>query len=325
MWFVNLISKLDNKWGTPTPIQLEDPKYGIIVPIRAFGQFGLRISNPRLFLETIVGTIKIYSSSKIVEYFNGKIISTISTEIGKKIILDKLSVLEMSVHLESLSVFSENKIKEEFSKFGIEVVNFFIMSINIPEDDPSVIKLKEIKAKAMYINTVGKDVYSFDRSMDVMETAAGNEGNSGNLMGAGMGLGMGLGIGGTMGNQMSNISGQMNSTLHQNTVSCWKCKAIIPVNTKFCGSCGAEQSNEVKDNPTMLTCSKCSKITPTGQKFCLHCGEEFNLCKSCNSDNLAAAKFCINCGKPMDNKCPDCGNELLPNAKFCGSCGHTLT
>jgi membrane protease subunit (stomatin/prohibitin family) len=216
VWYVNLISKLDNRWGTPTPIQLEDPKYGIIVPVRAFGQFGLRISNPRLFLESLVGTIKIYSADMIVEYFTGKIISSITTAIGKKIILENVSVLQMAVLLDDLSKYCENAIKEEFNKFGIEIVNFYIMSINIPENDPSVIKLKEIKEKAMYIKTVGKDVYSFDKSMDVMETAAGNEGNAGGMMGAGMGLGMGLGVGGNMGNQMGNISNQMNTNLQQN-------------------------------------------------------------------------------------------------------------
>ena len=121
----------------------------------------------------------------------------------------------MSVLLEDLSTYCELVIKEEFRKYGIDIVNFYIMSINVPEKDPSVVKLKEIKEKAMYINTVGKDVYSFDASMDVMKTAAGNEGNSGGLMGAGMGLGMGLGVGGNMGNQMSNISNQMNTNLQQ--------------------------------------------------------------------------------------------------------------
>ncbi len=324
VWFINLISKLDNKWGTSTAIQLEDPKYGIIVPVRAFGQFGFKISNPKLFLETLVGTINIYSAQKIVEYFTGKIITTISTAIGKKILIEKLSVLEMSAHLDDLSSFTEGRVNEEFAKFGIEVVNFYIMSINVPESDPSVIKLKEIKAKAMYINTVGKDVYSFDRSMDVLETAAGNEGNSGNLMGAGMGLGLGLGVGGNMGNQMSNISSQMNSKLQQNTVNCCQCNSIIPGNTTFCGSCGAEQINKSNESTKMIICSKCSKTSPYGQKFCLHCGEELNLCKNCNVDNLANATFCINCGKPMDNKCPSCSNELPPNAKFCGTCGHKL-
>ena len=38
VWYVNLISKLDNKWGTVRPINLEDPLYGVVVPARAFGQ-----------------------------------------------------------------------------------------------------------------------------------------------------------------------------------------------------------------------------------------------------------------------------------------------
>ena len=215
VWFVNLISKLDNKWGTPTPIQLEDPKYGVIIPVRAFGQFGFKISNPSLFLESLVGTIKVYNADKIIEYFIGKIISTITIAIGKKIILENVSVLQISVLLDDLSKYSESSIKDEFAKFGIDIVNFFIVSINIPESDPSVIKLKEIKEKAMYINTVGRDVYSFDKSMEVMDKAASNEGSVGGTMGAGMGLGMGLGVGSNMGNQMGNISSQMNSTLAQ--------------------------------------------------------------------------------------------------------------
>jgi membrane protease subunit (stomatin/prohibitin family) len=216
VWFVNLITKLDNKWGTITPLQLEDPMYGIVVPVRAYGQFGLKIYEPKLFLETLVGTVNIYSAEKIVEYFTGKIITTITTAIGKKIIQEKIPILQMSVLLEDLSKYCEIVIKEEFAKYGIDIVNFYIMSINVPEKDPSVVKLKEIKEKAMYINTVGKDVYSFDASMDVMKTAAGNEGNAGVIMGAGMGLGLGLGVGGNMGNQMGNISNQMNTNLQQN-------------------------------------------------------------------------------------------------------------
>lgn len=84
VWFINLISKLDNKWGTPTPIQLEDPKYNIVVPVRAFGQFGMSISDPKKFLQTLVGNMKDFSTEKVVEYFKGKIISSTTSAIGKK-------------------------------------------------------------------------------------------------------------------------------------------------------------------------------------------------------------------------------------------------
>ena len=81
------------------------------------------------------------------------------------------------------------------------------MSINVPEDDPSVIKLKEAKDLAAKVNIAGKDIYQMDRSFDVMDKAAENDGTMGGTMGAGMGMGMGFG----MGNVMGNLTGNMNT------------------------------------------------------------------------------------------------------------------
>jgi membrane protease subunit (stomatin/prohibitin family) len=206
VWYVNLISKLDNKWGTPTPIQLEDPKYSVIVPVRAFGQFGMSIENPRKFLESLVGNMSDFSTNKVVEYFKGKVISSFTSAIGRKIVLEGISVLQMHVLLDDLSEYCKEKIKEEFSRYGIRIENFYIMSINVPEDDPSVIKLKEAKDLAARVNIAGKDIYHADRSYDVLNQAAQNQGSLGGTMGAGMGLGIGFGIG----NQMGNMAGNMN-------------------------------------------------------------------------------------------------------------------
>lgn len=206
VWYINMISKLDNKWGTPTPIQLEDPKYNIIVPVRAFGQFGMSIENPKLFLQTLVGNMKQFSTEKVVEYFQGKVISSITSAIGKKMVLEGISVLQIHVLLDDLSEYCKEKIQQEFFNYGIKVENFYLMSINVPESDPSVIKLKEAKDLAAKINIAGKDVYQMDRSFNVMDTAAQNEGTMGGTMGAGMGIGLGFG----MGNQMGNMAGNMN-------------------------------------------------------------------------------------------------------------------
>ncbi|MGG7036778.1 MAG: SPFH domain-containing protein, partial [Flavobacterium sp.] len=91
VWFVNLITKLDNKWGTTSPILLEDPKYGIIIPVRAFGQYGFKVSNPRLFIESLVGNLPTYNADKIQEYFKGKIITSLTSSISKKLITDSIS------------------------------------------------------------------------------------------------------------------------------------------------------------------------------------------------------------------------------------------
>ena len=81
VWFVNQLSILDVKWGTPTPIQLEDPKYNIIIPIRSYGQYGLRVENSRLFLETLVGNMTTFTVDKITDYFRGKVLSIFTNYI----------------------------------------------------------------------------------------------------------------------------------------------------------------------------------------------------------------------------------------------------
>lgn len=208
VWYVNQISKLDNKWGTTTPILLEDPKYGIIIPVRAFGQYGFKISNPRIFLENLTGNLPSFSADKIQEYFKGKIISSLTSLIAKKLIKDSISILEINIILEELSLFCQEKISDEFKKFGLEVVNFYFLSINVPLDDPSVIKLKEAKDLAAKVKITGKELYQMDRSFDILDNAAKNEGGvAGNLMGAGLGLGLGAGVG----TQMSNVSGNLNT------------------------------------------------------------------------------------------------------------------
>ena len=89
-------------------------------------------------------------------------------------------------------------------KNGIGVVEFAIMSINFPEDDPSVVKLKEAKALVARLNVAGRDVYQMERSFDVLEKAAANEGAGGQFASMGAGLGVGASIGNAVGNSVGS-------------------------------------------------------------------------------------------------------------------------
>ena len=54
--------------------------------------------------------------------------------------------------------------------------------------------------------------YQQDRSFDVLETAAGNEGTAGGLLGAGLGLGLGVGIGPTMAHSIADVPSVMSTS-----------------------------------------------------------------------------------------------------------------
>ena len=205
VWFVNKLAILDAKWGTTTPIQLEDPKYGIIVPVRAFGQYGLKVIDPKLFMETIVGNVTTISTDKIDSYFKGRMMSLFANLISDKMTKDNISILNINSQLLEMSEYVCRSLDVEFAKYGLSLVDFNIISINVPEDDSSFKKLKEAKEMVTTINVVGRDVYQMDRSFGVLEKVAANEGAGGQFASMGAGLGVGMGLGGSIGNMASQF------------------------------------------------------------------------------------------------------------------------
>ena len=207
VWFVNQLAILDSKWGTATPLQIEDPKYEVIVPVRAYGQYGFKILDPELFLKSLVGNMTSFSVEKLNSYFKGKVMSQLTNIISDKLTKDNISILNINSHLDNISDYCQTKISQSFNRYGLGVQSFDVMSISVKEDDPSFAKLKEAKDLAARLKITGRDVYQMERSFNVLDNAALNEGGtSGNLMNAGIGLGVGLG----MGNQVGSMTGNLN-------------------------------------------------------------------------------------------------------------------
>ena len=323
VWFVNKMMTLDVKWGTSDPIQLQDPKFNIMLPVRAFGQCGIQITNSLTFLLKLVGTLPSFDRNQLTSYFRGVLLTRSRDLIAKKIIKEGISILEISAHLTEISTALHEQLKAEFAEFGIGLVNFFVNSINTPEDDPAVIKLKDALARKAEMGILGF-TYQQQRSFDTLEAAAGNpsSGQAG-VMGAGMGMGMGFSLGGAMGASM----GQIGQNLQMGGCVCSKCgKSNQPV-SKFCFSCGnplSQNSESQVENNNILECDKCGTKCPDGSKFCSKCGDTFICCTKCKTDNKEGSLKCRKCGAPMPYKCGKCGTEVAGDTKFCFGCGKQL-
>ncbi|MBD5259912.1 MAG: DUF4339 domain-containing protein [Bacteroides sp.] len=199
VWFISQVAKLNLPWGTPHPIQIEDPRYHIIVPVRAHGQYGIRVTNPRVFLETLIGSMRSFTSEQIEQFYKGRIISTLNTLLAQQIINNGVSVLDISTLLLAMSDSINEQLNRLLGKYGVSIIEFSIMSITFPQDDESVIKLKNAKDLAARLNITGRDIYQMERSFNILEAAANNEGAGGQMMGLGVGLGAGVGVGNAVG------------------------------------------------------------------------------------------------------------------------------
>ena len=205
VWYVNRVTNLDVRWGTPDAIPLQDPKYGIMIPVRAFGQYGIRIVDSKRFLLKLVGTLPGFDVDTLSSYLKGVLITRIKTEIANCIARAGISILEVATQLDALSASLKAALIPELAEYGVALAQFNIHSINVPEDDEAVSTLRKALAKRAEMGIVGF-TYQQERSFNVMETAAGNEGTAGGVMGAGLGFGMGMGMGPAMGQSFSQAA-----------------------------------------------------------------------------------------------------------------------
>lgn len=271
VWFVNKQFNLDVKWGTPSPIQIQDPVYGVFVPVRSHGIFGLQIDDAKRFLVKLVGTLPAFTKNDIVRYFRGVYVSKVKDAISTYIVEHKVGILEINMYLDELSDYLKDRIAPTMADYGISLTNFYVNDISVPEDDPAVVSLKQTLAKRAEMNIIGYN-YVQERSFDTLEGAATNPGSgSSDLMGAGLGLGMGFGMGGGFGSAFADMARNL-SPLGQE-LRCPSCGTAMAQGQKFCGQCGRPASTPpAKPAASARFCTQCGEPMPEGAHFCGRCG-----------------------------------------------------
>jgi len=264
IYFVNKATHLDVKWGTKTPIPVEDPKFNVFLPVRAFGQFGVQVADSRAFVTQLSATLPEFTLDALEDYFRGALLARAKDYIAETIVNKKINVLEISAHLEEMSSAMGAKLSGDFSAYGVRLVNFFLDSVDVPADDETVVRLKKALADRAEFDILG-NAYNTKRTFDTLEKAAGNEGGG---AGIGMGLGAGLGAGAGIGNLMSGLVGQ-----------------------------AAAGTGKPAPAPAGLVCPACRAQNLAGARFCSACGRPLqSICPKCGVPAEASARFCPSCG-----------------------------
>ena len=107
---------------------------------------------------------------------------------------------------------------------------------------------------------MGENRYVTKRSFDVYEGVANNQSG---IAGAFVAGGIGLGAASDMRNSMhQTVENPLN---REDKKICVSCGVSIPVNSKFCPECGANNST--------FTC-ECGTVLSPGTKFCPECGKK---------------------------------------------------
>jgi membrane protease subunit (stomatin/prohibitin family) len=272
----------NQKWGTREPVVFRDTEFKM-VRLRAFGIFSMRIIEPQLFVNTVVGTQQRYTTGDVEGFLRDIIVSRLNDVLGETL----KTLLDLPRYYDELGVALKTRVKEDFDRYGLELVDFYINSITPPEDVQKVIDERSGMAAVGDMNQYMR----FKAARAVGDAAKQEGGSAGEGMGLGMGAGLGMMLPGMVAQAMQGQ--QQGGGAPAAMIACPGCKTQIPATSQFCSSCGTKVMS-------MIQCPKCSTQVVAGSKFCNSCGTSLvaGACTKCGTSLAPGSKFCAQCGEP---------------------------
>jgi membrane protease subunit (stomatin/prohibitin family) len=192
VYFFNTRLFTDLKWGTVNPVMMRDADFGMI-RLRAFGTYAMRVKDPKVFFQTVVGTQGLTTTGDIL----GQLKSTILSRLSDAIAESKVAALDLASKYTELSAEAIQVIGPDFAEYGLELARFFVENISLPEEVEAAIDQRS--KLGVLGDRMGQ--YTQMQAADSIKIAAANPGG---LAGAGVGLGAGFAMGGAMGQAFGN-------------------------------------------------------------------------------------------------------------------------
>lgn len=199
VYFINTRVFDDLKWGTPQPIPMRDPDFGVI-QMRAHGGYHFRVKDPKVLITEAAGTDGHFTIEEIEKRLRDYIQTGFPDAIGES----KIPLLDMIMNYNELSEKVKTNLLPKFEKNGLELIEFTIGAITVPD---AVQKSIDERSSMGVLGNMAQ--YQQYKSAQAIEKAAENPNG-----GAGEGIGMGLGFG--MASQMMNQQQNQQQVQPQN-------------------------------------------------------------------------------------------------------------
>jgi membrane protease subunit (stomatin/prohibitin family) len=246
VFFYSTRLRIDQKWGTATPITIRDKEFGA-VRMRAYGIYSYKIADARTFFQKVSGSREIYSVADLEGQLRDTIVGQMTGAFGSA----NINFLDMAASQVQLSESMIGVLRPAFTGLGLSLENFVVENVSLPEE---LQKLLDQRIGMNMIGDMGR--YAQFQAAQSMPIAAANSGGA-----AGMGVGLGAGM--VMAQQMMGAvrapsapepappgpgaaapaagAAPAPAAAAGTSKFCMNCGKTIPKPSRFCPECGGAQ------------------------------------------------------------------------------------
>jgi membrane protease subunit (stomatin/prohibitin family) len=251
---------------------VQDPRTGLVVTLRVFGEYALRVIDPARLITNLTATVDVTDNERIAGWVSEQLLKVLRTNVTTQVVGNGWPILGLSVHSPEIEQAAITSTNGQLESYGLALTRMGNFDINLAPEDAA--QLKQLAKDTSYSQLAG----------GFQQYAAGE-------MALGAGQGMAQGGGATEGAFLAAgfaLPGMVAGAMQQQQQRPAPAPQAPPAPAA---------------PPTVVagpTCASCNTSNPAGAKFCMSCGTamapQVRHCTECGNELPGGAKFCANCG-----------------------------
>jgi membrane protease subunit (stomatin/prohibitin family) len=296
IYFIGTREYPNNRFGGRLD-DVQDPQSGLVVTMRAFGEYALKVHDPGKLILNLVGTVDVTDNAAITGWVGQQLLKVTRTAVTTQLASGAWPILGLSVHSPEIEAATMPAANAQLADYGITICRFGNLDVNLAEEDSA--RLKKLAGDYAYSRLAGGFLQA--AQAEALQGAGEGMAQGG---GAVTPMFMGAGLG---------MAGQMMQAPNQAPYA-------PPPAPNFGGGGGgagyapasapSAPAPQAAPAPAPQAAAPAPAPAPTTVE-----------CSNCHSQVRHGAKFCDSCGNKMQAQCANCQGELRPGARFCDSCG----
>ena len=273
--------------------EVQDPVSGLIVTLRAFGEYALRVVDPQKLILNLVGTVDVTDNEAITGWVAQQLLKCTRTAVTTQLMSGAWPILGLYMHSPDIEAAAGPATNEQLADYGLSITRFGNLDVNLDDEDNA--RLKKLAGDTAYSRLAG----------GFLQAAQAEA-----LQGAGQGMAEG---GGAVSPMFMAAGFGMGNQMMQPMPG-----AAPPPPGAFAG--GGQQGYAQQAPPPPPAPAPVADAVPAAAPAAAAPAATME-CGNCHNQVRVGAKFCDSCGTPTSKHCTNCNADLSATAKFCAECG----
>ena len=276
VYYVNLLTIVGNKFGSPQPKKITDEKYGML-EVTFFGEYAFKVTDPITLVNSVIGA----NPADTVKYeeiigtqLQAKFVEQLTQAISVVMRKNKVSFGDIQLYNSDISEEMNRVLDSSWKQnYGLEITDVAIGDLNLT--DESMVKVNKVDEAVIFSNQGLQSGLMASASADALRNASSNANGA---MAGFMGFNMAAGAAG-------NMMGVANQNA-QGAPAGYNPGNQTPEPGTLFGSAPVAQDTPVH--------SEAPVENPTTEPAPTQAGVE---CPNCHA--MVEGKFCSNCGTQL--------------------------